>query len=550
MYMEIKRRMPIGVELVKRGIVTENDIEKALEYQREHPNVKLGDILHILNVCDDEILIKNISEITGEKGILLTSETMKVKPTDYLSFDMCKNNRCLPFEVTNGKIKVAFSDKTVNGKTDPVRMILLNKGLVMEKYLTFENDIDKILFSMEEENAGNDITKVTSSSGTTMIELIDNIIRTGMEKRASDIHIEPLVNEIRVRYRIDGELFTAAKIPKEKQSQVIGRLKAISNMHQEKQESQDGRILLYDDYNIRVSSQPNVYGEKFVLRLLKKDETIKTLYELGYPHDEKLMKDSFDKRNSITIIAAPTGEGKTTTLYSAISYLNRPDVNITTIEDPVEIRIPGLNQIEIDPRTTFAGSLRTVLRQDPNIILVGEIRDKETAEIAMQAGQTGHYVLSTIHTLNAIEVITRLREIGISNYDISSTVATSISQRLIRKLCPECKKERPFTEEEKNIIRKIGEKYNINYDVDNAKTYEAVGCEKCHDSGYFDRTGIFETMIFSETIQQMIIEGKSTIEIRKEALNEGYRPLLLQGIERVLDGTTTLDELNSKLLFY
>ena len=215
MYMEIKRRMPIGVELVKRGIVTENDIEKALEYQREHPNVKLGDILHILNVCDDEILIKNISEITGEKGILLTSETMKVKPTDYLSFDMCKNNRCLPFEVTNGKIKVAFSDKTVNGKTDPVRMILLNKGLVMEKYLTFENDIDKILFSMEEENAGNDITKVTSSSGTTMIELIDNIIRTGMEKRASDIHIEPLVNEIRVRYRIDGELFTAAKIPKE-----------------------------------------------------------------------------------------------------------------------------------------------------------------------------------------------------------------------------------------------------------------------------------------------------------------------------------------------
>ena len=386
MYMEIKRRMPIGVELVKRGIVTENDIEKALEYQREHPNVKLGDILHILNVCDDEILIKNISEITGEKGILLTSETMKVKPTDYLSFDMCKNNRCLPFEVTNGKIKVAFSDKTVNGKTDPVRMILLNKGLVMEKYLTFENDIDKILFSMEEENAGNDITKVTSSSGTTMIELIDNIIRTGMEKRASDIHIEPLVNEIRVRYRIDGELFTAAKIPKEKQSQVIGRLKAISNMHQEKQESQDGRILLYDDYNIRVSSQPNVYGEKFVLRLLKKDVDIRNIFELGYPGTEEQFKKSFNKKNSMVIIAAPTGAGKTTTLYSIVDYLNSPEINITTIEDPVEIRIDGLNQIEIGNKSTFSGALRTVLRQDPDIILLGEIRDQETAEIAIQAG--------------------------------------------------------------------------------------------------------------------------------------------------------------------
>ena len=476
MYMEIKRRMPIGVELVKRGIVTENDIEKALEYQREHPNVKLGDILHILNVCDAEILIKNISEIIGKKGILLTPETMKVKPTDYLSFDMCKNNRCLPFEVTNGKIKVAFSDKTVNGKTDPVRMILLNKGLVMEKYLTFENDIDKILFSMEEENAGNDITKVTSSSETTMIELIDNIIRTGMEKRASDIHIEPLVNGIRVRYRIDGELFTAAKIPKEKQSQVIGRLKAISNMHQEKQESQDGRILLYSDYNIRVSSQKNIYGEKFVLRMLKKTESIKNIFELGFPYGEKELNRAVNKKNSLTIMAAPTGEGKTTTLYSILDYLKSDDINITTIEDPVEIRIPGLNQIEVDKNTRFADSLRTILRQDPDVVLVGEIRDKETAEIAIEAGQTGHYVLSTIHTIDAIEVVTRLRKMGLSDYDIASTVGTTISQRLLRKICPHCKREREFTDYEKDqedkaiisydeLVNK-GANYELNYETE------------------------------------------------------------------------------------
>ena len=526
MYMEIKRRMPIGVELVKRGIVTENDIEKALEYQREHPNVKLGDILHILNVCDAEILIKNISEITGEKGILLTPETMKVKPTDYLSFDMCKNNRCLPFEVTNGKIKVAFSDKTVNGKTDPVRMILLNKGLVMEKYLTFENDIDKILFSMEEENAGNDITKVTSSSGTTMIELIDNIIRTGMEKRASDIHIEPLVNEIRVRYRIDGELFTAAKIPKEKQSQVIGRLKAISNMHQEKQESQDGRILLYDDYNIRVSSQPNVYGEKFVLRLLKKDVDIRNIFELGYPGTEEQFKTSL------------------------VDYLNSPEINITTIEDPVEIRIDGLNQIEIGNKSTFSGALRTVLRQDPDIILLGEIRDQETAEIAIQAGQTGHYVLSTIHTIDAIEVINRLRKMGVSDYDIASTLATTVSQRLVRRVCPNCRKEREYTQEEKNIMTKIAEKYGETIDFTNKKTYDAVGCSKCNNIGYYGRIGVFETLDVTEEIKELIVTGASTIDVRKKALEQNYRPLVVDGINKILKGETTLEELNRQLILY
>lgn len=222
-------------------------------------------------------------------------------------------------------------------------------------------------------------------------------------------------------------------------------------MHQEKQESQDGRITMYPEYNIRVSSQKNIFGEKFVLRLLKKDKSIKGIFELGFPNDEKILKDCFNKKNSIVVVAAPTGEGKTTTLYSIIDYLNAPEINITTIEDPVEIRIPGLNQIEIDAKTSFSDSLRTVLRQDPDIILVGEIRDNETAEIAMQSGQTGHYVLSTIHTIDAIEVITRLRKFGVSNYDIASTLATSVSQRLVRKVCPNCAKERDFKKKKKKL---------------------------------------------------------------------------------------------------
>ena len=548
--MEIKRRMPIGVELVKRGIVTENDIEKALDYQRNNPNIKLGDILHILNVCDAEVLIQNIGDILGEKGVVLTSSTLKIKPTDYLSLDICKKNKCIPFEVSAGKIKVAFTDRIINNKTDSVKMLLLNKGLVMEKYLTFENDIDRILESMETENAGADISNVTASPSTSMIELIDNIIRTGMEKRASDIHIEPLVNEIRVRYRIDGELFTAAKIPKEKQTQVIGRLKAISNMHQEKQESQDGRILLYDDYNIRVSSQPNVYGEKFVLRLLKKDVDIRNIFELGYPGTETEFKKSFNKKNSMVIIAAPTGAGKTTTLYSIVDYLNSPEINITTIEDPVEIRIDGLNQIEIGNKSTFSGSLRTVLRQDPDIILLGEIRDQETAEIAIQAGQTGHYVLSTIHTIDAIEVINRLRKMGLSDYDIASTLATTVSQRLVRRICPNCKKERDFTTEEKEVMTKIAEKYGTKIDFTGKKTYEAVGCKKCNNIGYYGRIGIFETLDVTDEIKELIVKGASTIEVREKALEQTYKPLVVDGISKILNGDTTLEELNRQLILY
>ena len=245
-------------------------------------------------------------------------------------------------------------------------------------------------------------------------------------------------------------------------------------MHQEKQESQDGRILLYSDYNIRVSSQKNIYGEKFVLRMLKKTESIKNIFELGFPYGEKELNRAVNKKNSLTIMAAPTGEGKTTTLYSILDYLKSDDINITTIEDPVEIRIPGLNQIEVDKNTRFADSLRTILRQDPDVVLVGEIRDKETAEIAIEAGQTGHYVLSTIHTIDAIEVVTRLRKMGLSDYDIASTVGTTISQRLLRKICPHCKREREFTDYEKEVIQKIGEKYDYNFNLDGVKTYDAV----------------------------------------------------------------------------
>ena len=281
-------------------------------------------------------------------------------------------------------------------------------------------------------------------------------------------------------------------------------------------------------------------GEKIVLRLLKKNKGIQDIFDLGFPRDEEILKNSFDKRNSITVIAAPTGEGKTTTLYSILDYLNRPEINVTTIEDPVEIRVEGINQIEIDENTSFASSLRTVLRQDPDIILVGEIRDLETAEIAMQSGQTGHYVLSTIHTIDAIEVVTRLRKMGISNYDIASTLATSVSQRLVRRICPHCSKERDYTEEQKKIITDIGEKYNTKFDLTKKKTFDTCGCDKCNYTGFLGRIAAFEVLNLDDEIKQAVMEEKSTIEIRKIAMTKNYRPLVVDAVKKVLDGYTTL----------
>ena len=538
-----RNRQPLGIELVKRGIVTEEDITRALEFQKTQPGRKLGDILNTLKVCDSYVLIDAIGDILEENAMFLRESDIKVYILDYISIDLAKANKAIPFEVGGGKIKVCFADTSNKKSVETIRLLLLNRGLIMEKYITFATNIENILASLEGKSGDIDINADVSG-------LIDSVIKSAMEKRASDIHIEPLQKSLRIRYRIDGQLVTVTTIDNEKQSQIIGRLKAISNMHQEKQESQDGRIIMYPDYNIRVSSQKNIYGEKFVLRLLKKNENVKEIFELGFPRDEKLLKDAFNKKNSITVIAAPTGEGKTTTLYSIIDYLNRPEINITTIEDPVEIRINGLNQIEIDNKTTFAGSLRTVLRQDPDIILVGEIRDDETAEIAMQAGQTGHYVLSTIHTINSIEVVTRLRKMGISNYDISSTLATAVSQRLVRKLCPNCRKERDFTKEEIEIMTKIGNQYGVSFDFEGKKTYDAVGCKKCNNSGYYERIGIFEVLILNDKIRTLISNNAPVIDIKKAAMEEGYLPLVIDGIKRVLDGTTNLNELNNKLALY
>ncbi|MBR3888601.1 MAG: Flp pilus assembly complex ATPase component TadA [Clostridia bacterium] len=361
------QKAPLGVTLIRKGLIKDSDIDKAIEYQRLHKGIKLGEAFHILQVCNDQDLINTIGEVIGFKAVQLDPKSFKFNFTQYLSMDIVKQHKVMPFEINDNRIKVAFADPTDKDVQKMIRLILLNKGLSMDVYVTFESYVDAIIKGIESRLEDE---KALDSYGKDVAQLVDNIIRSAMAKRTSDIHIEPMEDKVRVRYRIDGELIVVANIEKSKQNQVVGRLKSISNMHQEVQLSQDGRILLYPDYNIRVSSQMNIYGEKFVLRLMKKEASISGLHDLGYPEEEVVMEKCFNKRNCIAVIAAPTGEGKTTTLYSALSLLNKTDVNITTVEDPVEIRIPGLNQVEVNKRVTFADSLRTILRQDPDIILL------------------------------------------------------------------------------------------------------------------------------------------------------------------------------------
>ena len=544
MFENIKnKKNPIGVDIVNSKLITEQQLNEALTYQKNHPELKLGEVIDVLNMCDKMQLLQVLSEKLDVKVVVLDENT-NIDYTKFLSRDTVINLKAFPFELSGTTIKVAFADPADEKAVESVKLQLLKKGLEMEKYLT--------LYSMIMDRVRNvknvqDEYVDTNEKDTTI--LVDNIVLTAIKQRASDIHVEPMENKVRIRYRIDGELITVSELPKQRQAMIAGRIKSIANMHQEITSDQDGAIDAYENYSIRVSSQKNINGEKFVLRLLKKNGNVRRLHDLGFPKDEELIKKAFDKRNSIIVVCAPTGEGKTTTLYSILDYLNRPDINVVTIENPVEIRMPGINQVEIGYDISFAGALRTVLRQDPNIILVGEIRDRETAQTAIEAGQTGHLVLTTVHTIDSIEAITRIRKMDISDYDVSSSIVTIISQRLVRQLCPKCKKEHKITDSDKAYFERVENIIGHKFDLENATMYEPKGCKACNHLGYIDRIGIFEILCLDEKMKHMIASGESAMEIRKYALeNTEYKPLIVDAVNKCLQGITTISEIDKKIV--
>jgi type IV pilus assembly protein PilB len=373
------------------------------------------------------------------------------------------------------------------------------------------------------------------------IGVVNDIIHEAIRLRASDIHLEPFEREMLVRFRVDGVLQEMMTVPKDRILEITSRLKIMSRLNiAEKRRSQDGRIRINENgknVDIRVSTMPTDFGEKIVLRLLDKSGADYSIDNTGMNATQLLLfKNAIAQPNGIVLLTGPTGSGKTTTLYGVINYIKKPGFNISTIEDPIEYNITGVNQTQVNLHTgmTFAFSLRTLLRQDPDIIMVGEMRDQETAEIAIRASLTGHLVLSTLHTNDAPSAITRLVDMGIEPYLVSSSLTMVVAQRLVRKICPNCKCEDSVPAETKKNIG-LGE---------GAVVYKGVGCSSCGYTGYKGRIGIFEVMPITDTIRQLINNKAAVAEIRNQALSEGMVVLRDDALSKLIDGMTSIEEIS------
>jgi len=387
---------------------------------------------------------------------------------------------------------------------------------------------------------------LTMASEAPIIKLVNHILYQAVKRHASDIHIEPFEKEIIVRYRIDGVMYNVMTPPKRIQGALVSRIKIMADLNiAEKRMPQDGRIQIKvadQAIDIRVSVLPTSFGERIVMRLLYKSRSLASIKDLGMSErDYKVLIENIHKPNGIIYITGPTGSGKTTTLYSILTELNKPEVNIITVEDPVEYQMTGIGQVQVQDKIgmTFAAALRSILRQDPDIIMIGETRDQETAQIAIQSALTGHLVLSTLHTNSAPATITRLLDMGIEPYLIASSVELAIAQRLVRKLCDYCKKPyKPSVELLKSIGLTEQEASKITF-------YEPVGCEECGFSGYKGRLPIFEVMVMTEGIARLTMERADTAVIRKQAIKDGMTLLIQDVIRRIKEGLTTIEEVLS-----
>jgi len=404
-----------------------------------------------------------------------------------------------------------------------------------------DEDLEKVDFQEIEEK---DI--VSMAEQAPIIKLVNHILYQAVKRGASDIHIEPFEKELVVRYRIDGVMYDAFNPPKRVQSALISRIKIMAHMNiAEKRIPQDGRIdikVAGKPYDIRVSILPVAFGERVVMRILDKSRTFGVLKDLGCTErDYKVLNKAIHQPNGIIYVTGPTGSGKTTTLYSILSELNRPEVNIITVEDPIEYQMKGIGQVQVKEKIglSFAAALRSILRQDPDIIMIGETRDQETAQIAIQASLTGHLVLSTLHTNSAPATITRLLDMGVEPFLIASSIELAIAQRLVRKLCDACK--RKYHPSDK-LLADIGiskkEAAKITF-------YEAVGCEKCNYTGYKGRLAIFEFMEMTSAIERLTMERADTSVIRRQAEKDGMTTLIQDGIRKIKEGLTTIEEVLS-----
>ena len=454
-----------------------------------------------------------------------------------------KKERLIPLSEDGSSISVA-TDNPFNYEgfkklewffSKPVKPVVVPFDAVNEFFSSSEKNLEDVV---KEESYGEDLLTVEEEAPA--VQFINEVLTLAVRARASDIHFEPFRDRMRVRLRVDGVLKTVRELPSSKVPPVISRLKIMANLDiAEKRLPQDGRIMVRlggKEIDIRVSTLPTYFGERVVLRLLSKESILYSTKELGLlPEDYKVFSSLIKTPHGIILVTGPTGSGKTTTLYAALSEINREEINIITVEDPVEYQLEGISQVQIKPEIglTFANALRSILRQDPDVIMVGEIRDRETAEIATQAALTGHLVFSTLHTNDAPSSITRLVDMGIEPFLVASSVVGVIAQRLVRKVCPYCKTPYKPTLQE---LRDLG------IQEFPGMFYRGKGCEHCMGTGYLGRTAIYEILIVNKEVKKLILEGRDSDEIKELAVKQGMKTLKMDGAQKVKMGITTPEE--------
>lgn len=554
-----RERMRLGDMLIRQNVLTEDELKKALELQKGSGK-KIGEVLVDNGFITEDMIVRALQMQLGLKVVQLTGVTIPKEVRNLVSVDLLKKYTCIPFELDpyNANIlHLAMADPMDMAAIDDISIVT---NLQIEPYIATTRDIlaaiDRCYGASETLDAARRFTQERAQlrgnieenetdadvSDAPIVQLVRSLIEQAVRQRASDIHIEALESKVRVRYRIDGALFERMVYDNSLLPAISTRIKIMGGMDiSEKRKPQDGRMSIVVDrqeYDIRISSIPTVHGEKIVMRISSKLNLTRNKKELGLAPDEMARFDHMMASPfGIIFVTGPTGSGKSTTLYTALSELNREEVNIVTVEDPVEADIEGINQIQVNNKVdlTFASALRSILRQDPDIIMIGEIRDQETAGIAVQASITGHLVVSTLHTNNAVGTLNRMADMGVERYLIADSVVGVIAQRLVRKLCPHCRKMRPASEEEKRILRQ-----NTDQEVN---IYEPAGCKLCNNTGFFGRIGVFEIMEVNEEIRNLIAENGTTEELEEAAKRSGMRTLRQNGIRYVLDGTTSIEEM-------
>ncbi|WP_195572199.1 GspE/PulE family protein [Paenibacillus sp. 1001270B_150601_E10] len=544
-----KSRKRIGDLLVEHGLITEEQLQLALKEKK--PNQRLGETLMQLGFITEQRLIEVLEFQLGIPYVSLFKYPIDTKLLSMIPKEIAERNKCIPLKKEGSKLYVAMADPMDFYAIDDLR---LSTGFQIEVSIATKEDIHKAiskyysLVENMEDLIGEDFKKGKGKEEDTVIDedspivkLVNQLILAAYQQRASDIHIDPREGEVVVRYRVDGILRTERKFPRNMLSMLVARIKIISNLNiTEFRVPQDGRIKIILDGNpvdLRVSTLPTVYGEKVVMRILDLGSSAIDLKRMNFhPTNYERFLQMIGKPTGIVLITGPTGSGKSSTLYSALSELNSPEVNIITVEDPVEYRLEGINQVQVNTSTgmTFAKGLRAILRQDPNIVMVGEIRDTETAEIAVRASLTGHLVLSTIHTNDAISTITRLTDMGIEPFLVAASLSGIVAQRLVRRICPECKQMEAPSQREREIFEKRG----MTLDV----IARGKGCGTCNMTGYKGRIAVHEILIIDEEIRRMIMDNRSIEQIKQVALSKGTIFLIDDGLMKVKDGFTTTEE--------